>query len=767
MVYINIFSVANEKNWKSNKKLEAPKKGRFSLPLEVKQKIWGVLTIILAIVITLAFFDKAGVAGDAFLRGGRFLIGQTVFIVPIALLLAGLAFLGNNSDLKHKHWFWPVIIAITLLLVGVTGFLAIFSPESKQGGLFGSILSWPLMTYFGFWASFFILMAPVAISLIIFWQFLKPLNDLEYEDEEDDDSYNNEEEKKKVKGESFIKKIFAPKFKVREISPAQAVQDRVESEKAFSATKEVSRPVKLPKNITYDIPSIELLDKETSVPTSGDTKSNSAIIKKTLQNFGIEVIMSDINIGPTVTQYSLKPSEGVKLSKITGLANDLALALAAHPIRIEAPIPGKALVGIEIPNKVRASVRLRELIENPTFQKSNFNLILPLGKDVSGFPIYTDLARMPHMLVAGSTGTGKTIFLNQLITSLLYQPHTAIKSAGPESLRLILVDPKRVEFSAFSNLPHLLCPVIYNATQTVVALKWLIGEMERRFEVLAEAKCRDIGSYNEKVSKEDEEQMPFIVLIIDELADLMMAKGREIEAGIVRIAQMARAVGIHLIVATQRPSVEVITGLIKANITCRVTFQVASQIDSRTVIDTSGAEKLLGAGDMLYISNQVPKPKRIQGPYVSDKEVKRVVSFVTKPRLDENGPEMDSDLIAALERGVEDQERGTDFSGGSSSSGGSDEDPLFEEAKKVVREAQKASASLLQRRLRLGYARAARLIDMLEDRGIVGPGEGAKPREVYSDMARLASQVPDDTIMDEETPGNGQPTGTPDGWKKI
>lgn len=761
--------MANEKPKKNGKKIDASiKKSRFSLPVEVKQKIWGVLTIILAIIITLAFFDKAGVAGSFFIKGVKYLIGQTVFVVPIALVLAGLAFLGNSKDIRHKHWFWPVIIAIALLLLSVTGFLSIFNPKSDQGGLIGSLLSWPLMTYFGLWASFFILLAPCAISLIIFWQFLKPF---EVSDEDEDEEIFEEIDAKKQKEDSFIKKIFAPKFKVKEISPDKPMQEKIADEEKQFAPKETARINKIPKKFAYDIPPIDLLDKETSVPTSGDTKSNAAIIKKTLLNFGIDVTMSDINIGPTVTQYSLKPAEGVKLSKITGLSNDLALALAAHPIRIEAPIPGKSLVGVEIPNKVRASVRLRELIESPIFQKSTFNLILPLGKDVSGFPIYTDLARMPHMLVAGSTGTGKTIFLNQLITSLLYQPHTAIKSAGPDSLRLILVDPKRVEFSAFSNLPHLLCPVIYNATQTVIALKWLIGEMERRFDVLSEAKCRDINSFNEKAIKEEAESLPYIVLIVDELADLMLAKGREIEAGIVRLAQMARAVGIHLIVATQRPSVEVITGLIKANITSRVTFQVASQIDSRTVIDCSGAEKLLGAGDMLYISNQVPKPKRIQGPYVSDREVKKVVAYVTKPRIEADGAEMDSELVSALERGVEDQEKGGDFSSSSSfDDGGSSDDPLFEEAKKVVREAQKASASLLQRRLRLGYARAARLIDMLEDKGIVGPGDGAKPREVYGPTATMASQIPDNTLSeesDDEITGNGQPAKTQDGWKKI
>ncbi len=371
-----------------------------------------------------------------------------------------------------------------------------------------------------------------------------------------------------------------------------------------------------------------------------------------------------------------------------------------------------------------------------------------MGRDVSGFPIYTDLTKMPHLLVAGSTGSGKTIFLNSLILSLLYQPNNSVKSGGPEFLRFILIDPKRVEFPVYDSLPHLLCPVIYSASQAINALRWLTGEMERRFDVLAEVKTRDIASFNEIAYKNGTEPLPFIILIIDELADLMAAKGREIEAGIVRLAQMARAVGIHLIVATQRPSVEVVTGLIKANITSRITFQVASQIDSRTVLDTAGAEKLLGSGDMLYISAEVAKPKRIQAAYVSDKEIKKVVGYINSEKTTK--AEMDNNLIQELNRGLEDAESPTiGIYGG--------EDPFFEEAKRVVIESRKASASLLQRRLRIGYARAARLIDILEERRIVGPGEGAKAREVYGEVS-IDSNLPPDSEGETE---NG------DGWQKV
>jgi len=398
---------------------------------------------------------------------------------------------------------------------------------------------------------------------------------------------------------------------------------------------------------------------------------------------------------------------------------------------------------------------LRNLIENDSFQKSDANLNIALGRDVSGIPVYTDLTRMPHLLVAGATGTGKTIFLNTLILSLLYQPSTNFKSAGPETLRLILVDPKRVEFPVYNNLPHLLCPILYDANQTIGALRWLTGEMERRFEVLAEGKSRNIGSFNEKALANGTTPLPFIVVIIDELADLMAAKGRDIEAGIVRLAQMARAVGIHLVVATQRPSVEVITGLIKANITSRVTFQVASQVDSRTVIDASGAEKLLGAGDLLYISSYTPKPKRIQGSYVSEKEVRRVIKYIN----DKGEPlDMDEELIQSVSRGGEEFVGGT--VSGSFDEGGSDS--LFEDAKRLVIESKKASASLLQRRLRVGYARAARLIDMLEERGVVGPADGAKPRDIFEEVEATHVSEQED-ISDIPVPKEEQD----EEWKKI
>ena len=730
--------MAQNKNQKKNKK-SFEELDDFTLPQEIKRWIWGILFFLFSLIILLSFFNLAGAIGDALMKVLTFLVGRTVFIMPLIFLLSAVIFFSP----RYKNFLFALILAILLLMVGISGIFGILgqgknlsatTEANDQGGWLGYLFSTFLTKLFGFWISHIIFGIMVVIGVLIFWHLLKrPV------------SPKSEILEEEIQKPSFLKKIFTSQFKTKEIAPVSTSQklEKIGPQPLTPELKAKGPEAKIKDLWAYQLPPLDLLEVDRGEPSSGDTRINSAIIKKTLQNFDIPVEMSEVNIGPTVTQYTLKPAEGVKLSKITALSNDLSLALASHPLRIEAPIPGRALVGIEVPNKVRAQVRLRNLISNSSFQQSASNLTIALGRDVSGLPLYADLAKMPHLLVAGSTGTGKTIFLNSLLLSLLYKN-------SPATLRLILVDPKRVEFPVYNGLPHLLSPVIYNANLTCNALRWLIGEMERRFDVLAEANARDIISYNEiiarKVNSEKEQQkgsnnllsptqnsevepMSYILLIIDELADLMAAKGREIEAGIVRIAQMARAVGIHLVVATQRPSVEVITGLIKANITSRVTFQVASQIDSRTVLDMAGAEKLLGLGDLLYISAEIVKPRRIQGAYVSEKEVKRVVNWIESKMKNQKsaiGKEilLENHLAGDLETALKESTAGINaFPLG--------DDPLFEEAKRVVIEAKKASASLLQRRLRIGYARAARLIDMLEEKRVVGPGEGAKPREVF------------------------------------
>ena len=459
----------------------------------------------------------------------------------------------------------------------------------------------------------------------------------------------------------------------------------------------------------WKLPNFDLLDDNQTEVDSGNIEVNVAIIKKTLADFGIDVEMGEVNVGPTVTQYTLRPSVGVKLSQIAALQNDLALALAAHSIRMELPIPGKALVGIEVPNKSTAIVRLREVMQTKDFVDHKSKLVLALGRDVAGHPMIVDLAKMPHLLVAGATGTGKSVAINSLFISLLYRN-------TPQDVKFIVIDPKRVEMTPYNGIPHLLTPVVTENEKAVNALKWAVAEMDRRYKLLAEAGKRNIAEYNEASAL----QMPYIVILVDELADLMATAQADVEGAIVRLAQMARAIGIHLVLATQRPSVDIITGLIKANITSRIAFAVASQIDSRTILDSSGAEKLLGNGDMLFTSAEFNKPKRVQGAYIGEKEVKKVVDFF-KAQVG---------AVIYNEEILEKPKRPLGIPG-MEGEGEGDNDPLLEEATEEVKRAGKASASLLQRRLRVGYARAARLLDIMEAKGIIGPGEGAKPREVY------------------------------------
>jgi len=670
-----------------------------------------------ALIISLSFFEEAGRGGRFIFHSFYFLLGKTIFSLPLLLALGGILFLKP----QRKRIFAPVFSAIFLLILGISSLFEILKTgEGMPGGVFGYILTWPFLKLFGFWVSVILFSAVCLVSLLIIWEFIPKEKKFKVSEKEK----SSQAEQKEVKENDKAKKgqkIEIPEFEIKKIKELE--KKREESQpKPLPEIKIKKEPFPLEIRGEYKSPSLDLLSSSDQKPSTGDIEYSSLVIKRTLANFGIQVEMGEVNIGPTVTQYTLRPAEGVKLSKIVSLSSDLSLALAAHPIRIEAPIPGKSLVGIEVPNKTRAEVRLKELMSSEEFQHSFSPLFFPLGKDVAGSPVFTDLEKMPHLLVAGSTGSGKTIFLQSLILSLIYKN-------SPQILRLILVDPKRVEFPIYSPLPHLLSPVIFNAQKTVNVLNWLIGEMERRFEVLSEVKMRDIQGYNNLMSKnsklrEEYGIMPYIVLIIDELADLMAAKGREIEAGIVRLSQLARAVGIHLVVATQRPSVDVITGLIKANLTSRVAFQVATQVDSRTILDTSGAETLLGSGDMLFVSSEFGKPKRIQGCFVSQKEVKKVIDFIIRENVPREKEEIEERLLHHLE---ETPETTTSFS----ESGF--EDPLYEEAKRVVTEYKKASASLLQRRLKIGYARAARLLDMLEERGVVGPPDGAKPREVYID----------------------------------
>lgn len=1170
-----------------------------------KRWIKAILMFLVAIIIVLSFpfFNKAGYTGQIFIKVSDFLIGKTFYTIPLFLFVSGLIFLKTRKKGKDLAMFLAIFVSI----IGLAGILAARDMTLMNGGWIGFLLTKLFAGLFGLLVANIIFVSIMLIGLFIFLQFIWQEIPKKEKLEGGKQSYvlnNLDQENLRIKGISSEKQNLSNGRKPAgsRITLFKKGDDGLEK-------KDIKKPTTANKN-DYVLPPLDLLSKNEASPTSGNIKENSMIIKSTLENFGIPVEMAEVNVGPTVTQYAFKPAEGVKLSKITTLSNNLALALAAHPIRIEAPIPGKSLVGIEVPNKVRSVVTLRNLISQSAFQNAQSPLLVALGRNVSGSPVYADVTEGPHVLVAGATGTGKTcgadtlmftekgmltfeelcplplnsevdykiklvtrdgietaeknynngicqfykltssrgykieatmehplwvmnedgsqswkpaslirkgdyvaisrnpamfgnrtdlsdfkpskivayhrnisfpskmtsqlaqflglltadgglsterkglhrivytqaspqsiriykkylrnlfgitqfiekksgsnpenkakdieigskhlkeflaylgmdsskspkkempraireapeemvraylsavfdndgyigeksielaissgklasqvhtmllnfgiisslapkkvknyadneyfrvtiygenaqkfikkigfirkekrdrakkyfklspnpnrdlipnvasllkkikqkyldrfarltnkgwiyqagilvpkyafnslrsynsgarmpgyqglgkildfyqpisqepeyhelekiskrnfywdkikniemtcgegydffvpgsdsfigngfvnhntIFLNTLVLSLLYR-------CTPDNLRLIMVDPKRVEFQHYNDIPHLLCPVIYDATKTINALQWLTREMERRFEVFSEVPAKNLATYNQnKTVIASRMQLPYIVFVVDELADLMAAKGREIEAGVVRLAQMARATGIHLVLATQRPSVEVITGLIKANVPTRITFQVASQIDSRTVIDTAGAEKLLGAGDMLFLSAKSAKIGRIQGPYISEKEVKRVVDFIIEQK--EKIQEPQSVLVQNLHDALAHQDA-KESGGGEEFFGG--DDPLFEDVKKIVLETQKASASFLQRRLRIGYSRAARLIDMLEEKGIVGPADGAKPREVYANKTDFISGIsgsrPDES---EDASDDGK-------WQKV
>jgi S-DNA-T family DNA segregation ATPase FtsK/SpoIIIE len=462
----------------------------------------------------------------------------------------------------------------------------------------------------------------------------------------------------------------------------------------------------------WQFPGIELLNQKQDKADPGDVTANAAVIQETLEHFNIAVEMEGANIGPRVTQYTLRPPAGVKLSRITALDSNIALDLGANAIRMEAPIPGKKAVGIEVPNVKSATVRVASILSAPEWKNLSSPLGIVIGKDIAGLPVVGSLDKMPHMLVAGQTGSGKSVMINALLTSLLYRN-------SPSELKLILVDPKQVEMAPYADIPHLLTPVITEPEKCISALKWAVAEMERRYRTLAENKKRNITEYNNVMK---EEGMPYIVIVIDELADLMMMAARDVEALIVRIAQKARAVGIHLVLATQRPSVDVITGLIKANVPARIAFTVASQVDSRTIIDGVGAEKLLGMGDMLFSTSDMPKPKRVQGALITDEETNAVTDFLRMQRPPQYDDEVVSQPVQLNGKGGIVADYSNDGSQG--------EEAEFRDAVHVVLEARKASTSLLQRRLRIGYGKASRLIDQMEEQGIISPADGARPREV-------------------------------------
>lgn len=668
---------------------------------EKKRYVFAVLSFALGVIFTLAAFGKAGFVGLKIYGLFETLFGRAFFLAPLVFYLMSFSFAFFLEKTKEKF----TLLGGFLFFLSSLGIVDILF-GAKTGGYLGFVVSYPMLRLFDFWAGLVILGALFFISLILIFEFPARIFNV----------FSRKDDGMAAPEPDFEPIVSVPENKIKEAENAKDVAKNEEEEIKIALPRQepVSRKsVRFKVETTWLPPPLELFDDDRGKPSSGDIKANANIIKRTLQNFGIEVEMGEVSVGPSITQYTLRPAQGIKLTQITSLQNDLALALAAHPLRIEAPIPGKSLVGIEVPNRVIAFVGLRSLLGVPEFQDASAPLIWPLGRDVAGRGFYANLTKMPHLLIAGSTGSGKSIGIHVLILALLCRN-------SPERLRFLIIDPKKVELTYYSNLPHLLSPVVIESKKAIQALRWAVSEMDRRFEILAQAGARDIVSY-QNLESSKEEPMPYIVIVIDELADLMATFPREMEGLVVRLAQMSRAVGIHLVISTQRPSVEVITGLIKANITNRVAFQVASQVDSRTILDMAGAEKLLGNGDMLFLSSDSGKPRRFQGAFVSETEIKRVVKYLEE-RYEKEKPEF-VDFQGSSENGMP-------LNGESFDEFGVD-DPLYPQAKELILKAGKASASYLQRRFSIGYARAARLLDILEEKGVIGPGQGAKPREVF------------------------------------
>ena len=707
---------------RNREKPKSSKRWHDDLSPETKKSLLALAFFVGATITVLAYLGQAGTLGRYLYGGLSLMLGRGYFLATAAFVLGGLSFLLS----LRERLYVSTLFGSSLFLIVSLGVVELIW-GGRAGGYIGFGVSYPLAAIFDFWASIIILIAVDLASVLVIFNI--PLFAIRDKDDMDEDEEIAEKE------ETVVVNIADTLKQIAETSKQTVLPKPGAALAPGAATRpEDDFPImKRPPKYAYKRPPLELLNNDKGTPSSGDIKANANIIQRTLENFGIDVEMSEVSVGPTITQYTLKPAEGVKLSRILSLQNDLALALAAHPIRVEAPIPGKSLVGIEVPNRSIALVGLRSLLQERQYQESGAPLLFTLGRDVTGSAITADLARMPHLLIAGSTGSGKSVCMHGIITSYLYRN-------PPEVLRFIMVDPKRVELSTYNGIPHLLTPVITDPKKTIQALRWGVREMERRYELLAAAGARDLMSYNVKIGagkESEEEPLPYLVVIIDELADLMVSFPREVEGSVVRLAQMARAVGIHLILTTQRPSVEVITGLIKANITSRIAFQTGSQIDSRTILDMAGAEKLLGNGDMLFLAGDTAKPRRIQGAFVSEGEVRRVVEFL---RREEEAPIYDE----AITEPKHDLGKQGLFGGDALD----EDDPLYDAAMRVVIESGKASASLLQRRLKVGYARAARLLDILEENGIIGPGSGAKPREILVER-QSAQQNPDERIEDE------------------
>lgn len=697
---------------------------------QARQAIAAVTVGVVGIFFLFSLLGYAGRAGGVTESGLHWLFGAGAWLAPVACTFYVVALMNPKEDERVSI---SKILGIALFFFSILAALELY--EVDLGGIAGLSLSYPLTFLVGEMVTGVLLFGFILIGTflifntgITFPRFTRRDEELPEEDLEDELG---------LAGLNLdLPEVVAPEaeVKVEDTEAAKkGIQAVVEKVNAI-ATKDISEIVVKNFSGPYIPPSLALLKKDTGKAVAGDVKANSLTIKRTLKEFGINVEMDAVESGPAITRYSLKPAQGVRIARIVALQQELQLALKASSIRIEAPIPGKSLVGIEVPNAIRSTVGLASILKNPEYTDSPRPLLIALGKDVAGGVHFANIARMPHALIAGTTGSGKSVTIHNIIVSLLFRN-------SPDQLRFILVDPKRVELTLYNGIPHLLTPVITEPKKAIQSLSWAVKEMARRYDILQAEGIQGLELYHtniyhpakkeweEKGSPEEEkynlpEPLPYIVIILDELNDLMQAYPRELEALIVRLAQMSRAVGIHLLLATQRPSVNVITGTIKANIPTRIALNVASQIDSRTIIDQMGAEKLLGQGDMLYLSSDSPRLTRIQSAYISGEEIKKVVSYLKEQSADM----LDTSI------NFEDTKEGSAASFMASINGSDDdaEDELFDDAKQAVTEAGKASTSYLQRKLRIGYSRAARLMDILEEQGVIGPADGARPREILS-----------------------------------
>ncbi|KPK39860.1 MAG: hypothetical protein AMJ78_07800 [Omnitrophica WOR_2 bacterium SM23_29] len=712
-------------------------------------EIWGVLlfAVTILIFVSLISYDQndlpwftsypniytknyAGIVG-AYIGAALFsLIGYSAYIIPVLTATWAIGkFLG-----RVPQKFYIKLLGTSVLFIALSAFLSMIGPvqdvvKVQRGGLLGLFFSDIFIRYFGRLGAYIvvvtlgllsILLATELLILPIFLSLVNSMVEISSKIFGKRPHFAKEKRAATAEREAGVARMQEPKVKVVPEGIKPQPRKIIDIQKIIKKEEPKPAPVKIAKRVVgdYKLPDLNLLDSPPPFEErkiKEDLDANARILEETLRDFGIEVKVAAVERGPVITRYELEPAPGVKVTKITSLSDDIALAMKAQSVRIVAPIPGKARVGVEMPNSSSALVYLKEVLQSPEFQNSQSKLILALGKDIAGEPVVADLGEMPHLLIAGTTGSGKTVCVNAIITSMLF-------NATPDEVKFLMVDPKMVELAIFNGLPNLLCPVVTDANKVSGALNWVVNEMELRYRLFARLGVRNIDIFNEKKKRGDfngqediPEILPYIVVIIDELADLMLIAAQEVENAITRLSQLSRAVGIHIILATQRPSVDVVTGVIKANFPARISFQVASKVDSRTVLDMNGADKLLGKGDMLFLKPGESKPIRAQGSLVSDKEIEGIVNFIKAQRE----PIYDEDILKAQEKRL----HGRTF----------EKDEMYEEAVKMVLETKQASVSMLQRRLGLGYTRAARLIDTMEADGIVGPYRGSKPRELLID----------------------------------